>query len=664
MLECLELRSRARPFLRLLLFMCVLTFLGVIYFFSYTSSVSYMKILHHTTNLETDFYNTVPETYPLDPSANQTDGSREGYLVWSPSCRIPDIDPWHESIRHFVSRLEPIVCSDLPPLSRVIGHTLQLIHANSHLYGGEKSFHCCYQEITRRDADKFYPKADDNFSVSKCIDFEDTVNLTSEQQFIMVKCASVTWFWFWEKNIYTNLHAVVSIRKDIKEKLQNNLTPDRQRMSVLIVGIDSISRLNLIRTMPKTVSLLQRMGWVEMKGYNKMDDNTFPNLMAILTGMNYTQVRKECMQTNNDPVDECPFIWKKFSEKGYITGYGEDDPTIGSFNYEKTGFFKTPTDYYLRPFMLAAEKNTILKDLDGLHVCLGPTLSTNHIYKYATDFATTFRNNLYFALFWMNSLSHSNLNTPSVLDLRTLKFLQDLIHNGVLNNTFVVFLSDHGMRFGKIRETYVGWLEERLPFIFMWMPEWYRKLYPKKYANFLDNRKKLTSPFDLHLTLQEVLYGEHDNGTQSCPNCVSMFDEVPWNRSCNDVGVTQHWCTCYEYRKLTTQDISVQSMARFTVGEINLLLEDGRDMLENNTQCATLRVKQVVSVRSKVYERKLGYHDYVILFETMPGQALFEATVRDSGQFKLLDTISRINSYGSQSKCMHNAFLRKYCFCV
>ncbi|KAG8331504.1 hypothetical protein J6590_039850 [Homalodisca vitripennis] len=502
-------------------------------------------------------------------------------------------------------------------------------------------------------------------SVSNCIHFDDTINLTSEQQFIMVKCVA-PWFWFWKKKIYTNLHAIVSIRKDIKKKLQKNLTLDRQKMSVLIVGIDSISRLNLIRTMPKTVRFLQKMGWVEMKGYNKIDDNTFPNLMAVLTGMNYTQVRKGCMQTNDDPVDECPFIWKNFSEQGYITGYGEDDPTIGSFNYQKTGFFKTPTDYYMRPFMLAAEKNTILKQQDGLNVCLGPTLSTDHIYKYATDFATTFRNNLYFALFWMNTLSHSDLNTPSALDLRTLKFLQDLVHNRVLKNTFVIFLSDHGMRFGKIRETYVGWLEERLPFIFMWMPEWYRILHPKKYANLLDNRNKLTSPFDLHLTLQDVLYGEHDNGTRSCPDCVSMFDEVPWNRSCHDVGVTEHWCTCYEYRMLTTQDVSVQAMVRFTVGEINMLLENGQDMLENNTQCATLSVKQVMSVRSKTYEHKLGYHDYVVLFETLPGQALFEATVRlsDSGQFKLLGTVSRINAYGSQSKCMRNAFLKKYCFCV
>lgn len=460
------------------------------------------------------------------------------------------------------------------------------------------------------------------------------------------------------------MHAVVPIRTDIRKKLKN-ITQEEQKLSVLIVGIDSISRLNFIRAMPKTLKFLKKMNWVEMKGYNKMDDNTFPNLMAILTGLNYTQVRNTCMTTNKVPVDKCPFIWKNFSEQGYITSYGEDEPTIGTFNFQKTGFFKTPTDYYMRPFMLAAERNTKVKRKDNLKTCLGPTLSTDHVYKYATDFATTFRNNLFFALFWMNSLSHNNLNTASALDLRSSKFLQDLKNNGVLNNTFVIFLSDHGMRFGKIRETYVGWLEERLPFIYMWVPEWYRNLQPQKYKNFLDNRDKLTSPFDLHLTLQDILKnGEYQNGTPSCPNCVSMFENIPWNRSCFDAGVTEHWCTCSEYRTLSTEGNSVKSMVKFTLNEINNLLVNGKEHINNNTRCAKLSVKRVLSVRSKVYEHKQGYDEYVILFETLPGQALFEATVSHSGQFKLLGTVSRINAFGAQSKCMNDAFLKKYCFCM
>lgn len=41
-------------------------------------------------------------------------------------------------------------------------------------------------------------------------------------------------------------------------------------ISVLMLGIDSISRLNLIRAMPETRTYLKLNKWIEMKGYNKV----------------------------------------------------------------------------------------------------------------------------------------------------------------------------------------------------------------------------------------------------------------------------------------------------------------------------------------------------------------------------------------------------------
>lgn len=37
-----------------------------------------------------------------------------------------------------------------------------------------------------------------------------------------------------------------------------------------MIGIDSISRLNLIRSMPHTAQTLYNTGWFELKGYNKV----------------------------------------------------------------------------------------------------------------------------------------------------------------------------------------------------------------------------------------------------------------------------------------------------------------------------------------------------------------------------------------------------------
>lgn len=73
--------------------------------------------------------------------------------------------------------------------------------------------------------------------------------------------------------------------------------PGDPRLSVLIIGVDSVSRLNYFRTMPRTSELLRSHGWYELRGYNKVEDNTFPNLMAILTGMTRPQVVIATMTT-------------------------------------------------------------------------------------------------------------------------------------------------------------------------------------------------------------------------------------------------------------------------------------------------------------------------------------------------------------------------------
>lgn len=55
-------------------------------------------------------------------------------------------------------------------------------------------------------------------------------------------------------------------------------------LSVLMLGIDSVSRLNLIRAMPHTAQHLFDTGWMELKGYNKvtMKFNELELLMTLI----------------------------------------------------------------------------------------------------------------------------------------------------------------------------------------------------------------------------------------------------------------------------------------------------------------------------------------------------------------------------------------------
>lgn len=168
------------------------------------------------------------------------------------------------------------------------------------------------------------------------------------------------------KTFYQTLHSVVVnkepryplVKNASKTVTSNNNTNATisTKYNVMLFGIDSISRLNLIRTMPETKAFLEQHNWTWLEGYNKIGDNTFPNVMAILTGMNASYLGDTCFPSNSKNLDDCPFIWKNYSRRGYLTAYFEDEAHIGTFNYLKYGFLNSPTDYYGRPYMLAGMK--------------------------------------------------------------------------------------------------------------------------------------------------------------------------------------------------------------------------------------------------------------------------------------------------------------------
>ncbi|KAG5892621.1 hypothetical protein JTB14_019710 [Gonioctena quinquepunctata] len=219
---------------------------------------------------------------------------------------------------------------------------------------------------------------------STCKTFQN--NITIHNDPVLVKCAQVDKP---GKSVYENVHATITLKDEVQKKMENfdNTT---KPISVLFVGIDSISRLNFIRSLPNTYKFVEENGWVPLKGYNKMDDNTFPNLMAILTGYNQTYAYNVCDPKTVGKLDNCSMLWYDFRKLGFITAYAEDEAFINTFNYRKKGFTIPPVDYYFRPYILATE-TLDKKYKDGMKYCTGPESAGERIMNIAKDFTTTFK---------------------------------------------------------------------------------------------------------------------------------------------------------------------------------------------------------------------------------------------------------------------------------
>ncbi|XP_071443278.1 uncharacterized protein [Hetaerina americana] len=635
-------------------------------------------------------------------------------------CRIPQLDPWDPSIRSYVKKPKAFSCKNPPPLTTLQSPPIPnaslslptadayvspappasfepptlhrpplpprpLIKINASLesqYGARKDgvLKCCAGAVKRgRVVSVDDKRADGSYRFEKCQYFNGTAKVESD--FTLVECKRG------KKKVYTDMHSTVIPTKAALEKIEaarkGPLPP-----SILLLGLDSSSRLNIHRTAPKMIHALNEVGAVEMNAYNKVGDNTLPNLLPILAGVSLPDANdviskdrkqvygKGCWPHNKYVFDKCPFIWRNFSEKGYVTMFGEDEPGISIFNYHKLGFREQPTDHYLRPFYVVAEKRLQKTTRDKATWCYANKDTFTRLMEYLWSFVDTYARRVpFFTLMFITGISHENPSDIELADAR----LADLVRHAVEaseggesedGGLFLAVFSDHGSRWGSLRESPFGWLEERLPFLFIRPPHassslaYQTSAAPRSHPVLLANGNRLTSPFDFHETLSALLHGSEDRpGGSSCADCFDLLSEmVPENRTCNDAAIPEKWCACAKEEKSSVDNGTASRGVSLAVEHLNGVIQgDGR--------CSLLSVGHVISTTLRSLPttksgKRLKF--FVAVFSTVPSDAIFEVTifVKDGGVLQVSPEISRLNAYGNDSWCVDDPYKKLYCYCI
>jgi hypothetical protein len=278
----------------------------------------------------------------------------------------------------------------------------------------------------------------------------------------------------------------------------------------------------------------------------------------------------------------------------------------------------------------------------------------------------------FFGFFWSTSYTHDDFELNSEGDAAVLEFLKSYQQSGASNNTVLMVISDHGLRWGAFRETYQGRLEEHLPLLMFVLPDWFKRRYRRAVSNLRCNRGALTTHFDLHYTLLDLVHLEHieddviatrqqeENRTRGR----SLFLQMQVNRTCRDAGIPISYCTCSDQvEHLDKNDTRSWTAATSLLDFINGLLKD-------TPKCAQLAIENVkqsfIEMGGSLAEINNSTSRLVVTVELKPGGGLFEGALQyhdDADAYNEVETVSRINEYGSQSHCVEDAKLKLYCYC-
>ncbi|XP_046398824.1 uncharacterized protein LOC124165441 [Ischnura elegans] len=604
--------------------------------------------------VEAEFYRRFMEEYDTDNERQALGGK----------CVMPPYDAHDPRFLQYVHSFPPINCGNVQPYLTYMDRDGYIRWNSSGIKAiglRNSELRCFYQEVWRVELDDLHVK------LESPIEFRNATKVNSD--FVAVECRRSPNGEVIYKMFHSQVPALAS--KDLSGR--------KKGPSILILAFDSMSRLNFINQLPNTYRFLEEtLKSYKFLGLTKTGDNTYPNIMPLLSGLAaFREVYGDQVPSGipfwgpkswrHENFDDVPFVWKNFSRAGYVTMYAEDLPYISTFNTKSKGFFRQPTDYYIRPFFLAFDHFQEFKSRDWR--CCGNFPIYQYMLNYTEEFVHEMSDVSYFAFSFLSVLSHDHLNSIQVADDDIFAFLERLWSSGALENTVTIVMGDHGNRFDSVRTSGVGRIEERLPFFALSLPESLRASHPHLNEGLLSNRESLMSWFDIYELLMDFAMenlGEVSRVKRWGAVGLSPLRQLPDDRNCADVGIPRTYCLCGEEKELDTGERRVFEAAEALLAHINYLVDESAE----GNKCSRLRLHKILSAQLLLPPSPIPNGFVVetrVSIQLSPGGSQFEGLLQkdawsiDGG--RVMGDVNRINKYGNQSHCTSDTFLKPFCFC-
>ncbi|KAH7948203.1 hypothetical protein HPB52_019331 [Rhipicephalus sanguineus] len=522
----------------------------------------------------------------------------KGFVLDTPGCRLPDYDPLHWTVRAYYqnqSSVGEVLCDETGNLVTFENRLTPVLNEGalaSRYNATPRDIACFYAEILRNMSSPFPDKA--------------------------------TLLGQWSK---------VEFGK--RGGQGHDKRARGKRLNVLVLGIDSVSRLATIRHMPLTRRYLKNeLNAFEFVGYNKLGTASVQNQLPLLTGLPSKVVDRMFAKMHFDAL---PHLMSVYRKRGHRTLFLEEFPTFGLFTFgaHRFGFKKAPADYYPR---------AIMQHFDS---------ATCSVLRYVQDLFSL-DGQLLFAFLWLVDFVHANFNGAGMIDAPVESLLRNLSSSGVLRRTALLVISDHGLRFGGPRRTEMGRIEDLTPSFFLALPKHFLEKHPEAAVHLQVNQRRLITSYDVHatlLTLAELPRFEPvvtDSG-------ISLFRGISPHRTCANASVPPDFCACVDSRSSPADPEDVRRLADATMAYINSAVRSAFPdkciewRLAEVEEVSLTKVRFSVTIRTK-YSAYFDVHGWIS-----------NAT---SNWDLHIEELDRLDEFDHQAKCVpsqHTA--RKMCRC-
>ena len=361
----------------------------------------------------------------------------------------------------------------------------------------------------------------------------------------------------------------INVKKnETLSKERKEIAKDKHSLfnNVLIIYMDTVSRNLFHRKMKKLSELIaQYMPYnlnerkkpytsFEFLKYNTLRDLTFPNIKAMFYGISF----EEQFGVN---------VLKYYKKQGYVTGHtgtscGREIYSVNSaieakyldydvWDHENIALFCDP-NFFNSHYTLYKGVASYLKR------CLYGKYAFEYMIEYSKQFWETYPDNKKFYRIHFNEGHEGSMELISYLADPLFEFIKYFFDNNLLDDTFIIFISDHGNHvvgpWSFIRsQDYL--LESTLAALFCIIPN-NKKIYDSGLYDILhENQQVFVTPFDVHDSMVHIAFGydKADNNSYSKKGSSLLSYIDPMERYCENpafnLNIKGSFCKCKKYKK-------------------------------------------------------------------------------------------------------------------
>ncbi|EGT54935.1 hypothetical protein CAEBREN_20635 [Caenorhabditis brenneri] len=469
------------------------------------------------------------------------------------------------------------------------------------------------------------------------------------------------------------------IHTQLVPKPRPTITPSvssEKKPNVYVFSIDSMGTGMAKRSLPKFLEYFRKeYNGVEFPFVNKVGENTKPNAIPLYFGKSIENARKVTWKELKADwnfteycetfLDNYTSIFNDFERDGFMTMSLEDwMPTMVDAWPTCKGFQFAPSHHTFRPFASTMEAY-------GTHITKqhlkGKFCREKHhaVLEYLEQSFEPYKDRPVFAWTWLINIAHNHVDGVARIDQLLVDYFQR--NKEKFENSFVLFVSDHGFRFGGHLGSELGRFERDNPYLNIAIPKYYRH---KKFG-ILDTLKtnslKLQTHFDTRATLLDILKYQPgakfmDRDPISIPNEKgnSLIRRQPgFPRTCATLPIPRQYCICQVEKFQILNDT-----LKFHLGQ--KLLDHVHDLLDKSNYTSICREYKLQEVILLEFGYTKAWNTYNIEVKTASSSPAHFQTMmtydgnNDSANF---EKVVRLDSYGKTPDCTAPIRHDPLCYC-